>query len=233
MPLESATYITKLVPSNPTGGDDRSAGDDHLRLIKAVLLATFPNLAGAVSASHTELSYVAGVTSAIQTQLDAKQAAHAILSAIAGLTIVADKLVYASGANTFSTLDFDSVARTLLTDKKFTTAPKLDGSYDEKVNARGPISGAQTIDCALGSYVTATIGGATTFTFSNPGTSGYMRGFMLEVTDAGTNITWPASVKWPNGTAPTLTTTGTDILMFTTIDAGTTWRGSLVQKDTK
>ena len=71
MALESATYISGLVATNPVASDAPSAGDDHLRLIKATLLATFPNVTGAVTPTHTELNYVDGVTSAIQTQLDA------------------------------------------------------------------------------------------------------------------------------------------------------------------
>lgn len=44
MGLEVATYISGLVGSNPIGGiDSKSQGDDHLRLIKNVLQATFPN----------------------------------------------------------------------------------------------------------------------------------------------------------------------------------------------
>ena len=70
MGLESATYINGLNSSNPAAGDQGLQGDDHLRLIKATLLATFPNVAGAVTPTHTELNYVDGVTSAIQTQLD-------------------------------------------------------------------------------------------------------------------------------------------------------------------
>lgn len=48
MPLEAATYINSLVSTNPDGGDSKSAGDDHLRLIKAVLLNTLPGLAGRI-----------------------------------------------------------------------------------------------------------------------------------------------------------------------------------------
>lgn len=40
--LESATYLTDLVTTNPTNADLVSAGDDHLRLMKTVLQATFP-----------------------------------------------------------------------------------------------------------------------------------------------------------------------------------------------
>lgn len=43
MGLESATYIQDLVTTNPASGDNTNQGDDHLRLIKAVLDSTFPN----------------------------------------------------------------------------------------------------------------------------------------------------------------------------------------------
>lgn len=42
MGLEAATLISQLVTTNPVGGDAESQGDDHLRLIKAVLQGTFP-----------------------------------------------------------------------------------------------------------------------------------------------------------------------------------------------
>lgn len=48
MGLESATYISSLNVSNPVGASDsRREGDDHLRLIKAVLKNTFPSAAQA------------------------------------------------------------------------------------------------------------------------------------------------------------------------------------------
>lgn len=72
MALESGTYISDLVATNPAASDSRSQGDDHLRLIKSTVKNTFPNVAGAVTPTHTELNFVDGVTSAIQTQLDAK-----------------------------------------------------------------------------------------------------------------------------------------------------------------
>jgi hypothetical protein len=72
MALETGTYISDLVSTNPTTSDNVSQGDDHLRLIKTVTKATFPNVTGAVNPTHTELNYVVGVTSAIQTQLNSK-----------------------------------------------------------------------------------------------------------------------------------------------------------------
>jgi len=72
MGLETGTYISDLNESNPTVTDLRSEGDDHFRLIKSTVKATFPNITGAVTPTHDELNYVDGVTSAIQTQIDSK-----------------------------------------------------------------------------------------------------------------------------------------------------------------
>jgi len=48
MGLETGTYINDLVTTNPVGAtDQKQFGDDHLRLIKAVLKGTFPGMAGA------------------------------------------------------------------------------------------------------------------------------------------------------------------------------------------
>lgn len=72
MGLETGTYISDLNASNPLAGDQKAQGDDHIRLLKSTVKATFPNVSGAVTPTHTELNYVDGVTSAIQTQIDAK-----------------------------------------------------------------------------------------------------------------------------------------------------------------
>ena len=106
--------------------------------------------------------------------------------------------------------------------------------WAEAVNARGSISGAQTIDLELGNVVTATITAATTFTISNPPATGRGGGFVLILTNGGAGaITWPTSVKWAGGTAPTLTASGVDLITMISIDAGTTWRGVVSGKDLK
>lgn len=46
MALESATYLNSLDPTWPVTGDQLAQGDDHIRLLKAVLKATFAGLAG-------------------------------------------------------------------------------------------------------------------------------------------------------------------------------------------
>ena len=44
MPVESAQYIWQLDPANPTSTDPVSEGDNHLRMIKQTLPASFPGM---------------------------------------------------------------------------------------------------------------------------------------------------------------------------------------------
>lgn len=76
MTIESATYISSLNSSYPESTSQKKDGDNHLRLIKATLLATFPNINAAMTASDEELNFLVGVTSAVQTQINTK-GAHA------------------------------------------------------------------------------------------------------------------------------------------------------------
>ena len=56
MTVESASFISGLVPAYPPGSDSISEGDDHLRLLKSVLQGTFPNANGAINGIHTGTS---------------------------------------------------------------------------------------------------------------------------------------------------------------------------------
>lgn len=60
MSLETATYINGLVPTNPLGSDPLADADGHLRLIKAALKATFPNITGEVSVTQADLNTLSG-----------------------------------------------------------------------------------------------------------------------------------------------------------------------------
>lgn len=103
MALENVTHISDLVQTNPTSTDPASQGDDHIRNIKKALKNTFAAITGAVTASHTELNYVNGVTSSIQTQLNnlgtriTNEIADAV-TAITGRSIVAGNGLTGGGA---------------------------------------------------------------------------------------------------------------------------------------
>jgi hypothetical protein len=107
-------------------------------------------------------------------------------------------------------------------------------NYGLTANVLGSGSGSRTINLTLGNYHSATVSGATTWTFSNPLASPNACGFILELTNAGSAAqTWPAAVRWPGGTSPTLTANGVDLLVFITDDGGTNWRGVASMLDSK
>ena len=85
---------------------------------------------------------------------------------------------------------------------------------------------AHAVDLSLGNVQTYTLSGAQTLTFTNPPATGSAGSFTLIVTNgASATLTWPTSVDWAGGTAPTLTAAGVDILTFLTVDGGVIWYG--------
>lgn len=67
MGLETATFVSGLVATNPVGATDSIAqGDDHIRLVKSVLQATFPNASAAINPSPTEFNRLVGVTGPVE-----------------------------------------------------------------------------------------------------------------------------------------------------------------------
>lgn len=115
------------------------------------------------------------------------------------------------------------------------TAP--GGAYPSGVTATSyTAGGTTTIDLSDAStlYHATAATGATTWSFTNAAAAGTVRAFDIELTNGGSQTqTWPVSVKWDGGVAPTLTAAGVDILTFYTRDGGTTWRGFLAAADSK
>lgn len=54
MPLETPIYVNDFVITNPTSGDPKSQGDDHIRNTKAALKVTFSGFLGAVIVTGTD-----------------------------------------------------------------------------------------------------------------------------------------------------------------------------------
>lgn len=61
MGLETATYVSQLVATNPTTSDPLAQGDDHIRLLKAVIKATLPTLNGPLNALLVPFTPAAGI----------------------------------------------------------------------------------------------------------------------------------------------------------------------------
>lgn len=69
----------------------------------------------------------------------------------------------------------------------------------------------------------------TIMTISNVPSNSFAANFSLIFTADGTarGVAWAPSIKWPSGTAPTLTSTNgkRDVFSFVTLDGGTNWYG--------
>ena len=129
-----------------------------------------------------------------------------------------------SGTNTFPTSLATLTGAQTLTNKTVEAGVFTNG-YTEEV-ATANTSTAYTIDLANGTVQILTLTGNCTYTFPTA-TAG--KSFILIQKQDGTGsrtVTWPAAVKWPGGTAPTITSTASrqDKYIFTA--DGTNFYGS-------
>lgn len=105
-------------------------------------------------------------------------------------------------------------------------------NYNEIVNAQGSQSTTVAIDFTTGNVQTVTLTGNVTLTLSNPAASGLSSAMTIVITQDSTGtrtITWPGSVKWQAGAAPTLSTAAAavDVVTLFTVNGGTTYYGTL------
>lgn len=126
-----------------------------------------------------------------------------------------------------------ATARTISLTGDITGSVLFDGSADVSIAAKfsGDVvstrtfTGAITCSYASSSYVAATVTGATTLSISNVPNDGKAYGMTFELTNAGSYITWPASVVWL-GSAPALRASGVSMVTLITRNGGATWHGS-------
>jgi len=113
-----------------------------------------------------------------------------------------------------------------LTNKTIEAGTFTNGYTEETVTAN--TSTAYTIDLANGTVQILTLTGNCVYTFPTA-TAG--RSFLLVQKQDATGsrtVTWPASVKWPASTAPTLTSTASKADVFAFTCDGTNWFGRVI-----
>jgi hypothetical protein len=109
----------------------------------------------------------------------------------------------------------------------------LLASYEETVIANTITANTHAVDLSLGNMFNLTLANASiTISFTNPPANGISSSLTLHCKQDGTGsrvITWPASVKWPNASAPTMSTGANkiDVFSFFTLDGGATYLGAL------
>ena len=185
------------------------------------------NLLDGVTATTSEINTLAGVT-----------ATASEINTLAGITSTVAELNILDGV-TATTAEINYLDVTALGTSEASKAVTADANgvvtfdngISEEYTAVTSTSNATTVNLQDGTNFSHTLTENTTFTFSNPASSGKVSAFTLKlVQDASASgfvVTWPTAVDWPAATAPTLTATASavDYLVFITHDGGTTWYG--------
>jgi hypothetical protein len=139
--------------------------------------------------------------------------------------------IYLSAANTLALSSNTTARMTIDNTGSIATASGTSvdfGARYTELNAAVTATASTTLNCALGNIFTVTMSASiTTLAFSNIPASGRAYNMTLilkQDATGGRSITWPASVKWPSATAPTLSGANkTDIVTLLTTDGGTIW----------
>lgn len=196
MPIESASFVSQLNSANPPIGDDFGEGDDHLRMIKACIRATWPNMTAiACTPSTVEFNHLVGVTSSIQTQFTAQTALSALKANLASPTFTGTVTI-PSGAVISGYASLASPAFT-----GFPTAPTLAAGNNTTSIATTAFVIAQGLSSALpgqagnaGKYIRTD---GTTATWQDPFASSPLTGVPTAPTAiAGTNTTQIATTAF-------------------------------------
>lgn len=108
---------------------------------------------------------------------------------------------------------------------KTLAAPVSTGAIDDTGSVRGSVSelASGTVDCSAANCFTKTISANITFSFTNVPTS-RSYGVTLVLSYSSGTVTWPASVVWPNASAPSFAAGKTYLVMLHTVNGGATWR---------
>lgn len=112
------------------------------------------------------------------------------------------------------------------------TRPNLK-DYSINGEILGVLNANTSLDFANANFFSATANANVTISFANASPANTLSGCVLALTNGGAHtLTW-ANVDWTGGVAPTLTSAGLDILVFTTYDNGVTVHGMAASLDSK
>jgi hypothetical protein len=111
-----------------------------------------------------------------------------------------------------------------------TTANVTVTNYVETLQAVGTVGASSTLSLTTGTVLTATLTASTPCTFTMP-TAVAGKSFILILTQASSGMTTATftSVKWPAGTAPTITATASAVDIISFVANGSVWYGNAAQ----
>ena len=209
MALESATYINDLNAANPAATDGLAQADDHFRLIKSAVKATFPNVTGAITATHGAID----AASTFAASITASAAEINVLNGIsAGLT-----------SAELSVLDGVTATTTQLNASSLIGTLPVVGTLAEGSMILGDSSSAATT-LPIGATGSVLLSNGTTATWAAPAAQvpAVSQGQIL----VGNASSAYEAIAGTAGQVPTVTSTGTVAFADPagTLGVGQSWR---------
>lgn len=211
--LTSATVAsdTDLIAIYPTGGPLKKM---TWATFKAAVIASLGSAYLVVSNNLSDLASASSARANLGLGTAATLASSALFQVANNLSEVANAVT--------ARMNLGAAAADAPT---ITSGMTFSGSTKQNVQALAALD----IDTSLGEFFTKALSASSTFTFSNP-VAAKAQAFVLELTiSSGAVPTWPASVKWSGGVAPTFGN-GVSTVGFFTFDGGTTWKGTVVTR---
>jgi len=227
MSIETANFISELVPTNPLAGDPISQGDDHIRMIKAALQKTFPNADGeqyvpATPNSDGSTPMADGGQWVENTSVTTDSSGKLTAATVEAATVTADTVgatdVNTTDASVSGTLVAPTITTTNVTATGTVSANILQGSESMTTNTvyAGPVN-CSTLS-ATGN-ITST--GSITGTHKGDGSqltglpSGY-NGWSIN----GTNVGSGDAVNIVGGSNVTISSSGRNLTINSTATGG-------------
>lgn len=207
---EEPTLTTNFVP--------KSQGGDHITDSNVSDSGTLVNINSNTTITGS-LFVTGGITGSLQ--------GTATTASYYGGTVTSAS--FASTASFINTLTQNvTVSGSIFLSGSLNTPVFVD--YEERFTSPAISAGTLTLNLANGNVFNVALNAAvTTLTISNPPASNNAGSFVLVFTADGTPraVTWGASILWPAGTAPTLTSTNgkKDVFGFISLNSGTNWYG--------
>lgn len=155
MPLETASYINQLDAANPLGSDPIASGDDHIRLVKSAVKATFPNITGPVTLNQDQINVlptevnavgasVASLSSSTTTAIATKADKTITITATGGLTGGGDL----TASRTVSIAD-GGVSAAKIADGSISTIKLVNASVDSSKLANGSVTNEKLVNSVI------------------------------------------------------------------------------------
>jgi hypothetical protein len=210
---------------------------DYISIVGSATAGNFPTLTAGGELANSTYGPSSFATAG-HDHASTYQPLDSDLTTLAGLTVAKGAFIVGSATPAWSVLSVGADNTILVADSAQTPGVKWTAdinpdnvkvnklAYFDEVYSNGNSGTAKTIDWTLGNKQSITMTGNCTFTFTAPTGPCDVR---LKITQDGTGgraITWPTSVKWPGGVAPTLSTTANDLNVVSLFYDGTNYLGT-------